>query len=140
VGLISSLAITDSALTAERMQMDVIANNVANQNTTATPQGGPYRDEQVFLMPASVEDNVPGGLANAGVRVARVVQDTRPPRMVYDPSNPAANKQGYVAYPNVDPVTEMTNMMAAQRAYQANITVAEDEKSMATRALDLGRI
>ena len=140
MGLINSLAITDSALTAERLQMDVIANNVANANTTQTPQGGPYKAEEVWMTPGNVEGNVQGGLANAGVQVAAVIQDNRPPRQVYDPSNPQANKQGYVSYPNVDPVTEMTNMMAATRAYQANITVADDVKSMAMRAVDLGHI
>lgn len=140
MGLMGSLAITDSALTAERQQMDVIANNVANANTTETPEGGPYREESVVFTPANVEGGIRGGLASAGVQVAQVVQDQRPPRMVYDPSNPNADAKGYVAYPNVDPVTEMTNMMAAQRAYQANITAADDEKSMALRAIDLGHI
>ncbi len=91
-------------------------------------------------MPANVEAGTQGGLPNAGVQVAAVIEDNSKPRLVYDPSNPGANRQGYVAYPNVDPVTETTNMMAAQRAYQANITVADDEKAMAMRALDLGRI
>ena len=140
MGLLDSLSITDSALTAERLQMDVIANNVANANTTSTPEGGPYRAEDVYMAPADVEGNTPGGLANAGVQVAAVVEDQRAPRMVYDPSNPQANRKGYVAYPNVDPVTEMTNMMAAQRAYQANITVGNSEKSMAMDAIGLGRI
>lgn len=140
MGLINSLAITDSALTAERLQMDVIANNMANVNTTQTAEGGPYKAEEVYLTPANVDGNIPGGLGNAGVQVAAVIADNRPPRLVYDPSNPQANRQGYVAYPNVDPTTEMTNMMAATRAYQANITVASNEKSMAMRALDLGRL
>lgn len=140
MGLINALAITDSGLTAERLQMDVIANNLANVNTTSTPEGGPYRAEEVFLTPGNAESGIPGGLANAGVQVAGIVADNRPPRLVYDPANPQANRQGYVAYPNVDPVTEMTNMLAATRAYQANITVADDEKSMAVRTLDLGRI
>lgn len=140
MSLINSLAITDSALTAERLQMDVIANNVANADTTRTAQGGPYKAEEVYMTPANVEGNITGGLPNAGVQVAAVIQDNRPPRLVYDPTNPQANRQGYVAYPNVDPVTEMTNMMAAMRAYQANITVADDEKSMAMRAVDLGHI
>jgi len=140
MSLLDSLAITDSALTAERLEMDVIANNVANANTTRTPEGGPYKAETVFLLPGGVQENVAGGLANAGVRVSAVVQDNRPPRLVYDPSNPEANSKGYVAYPNVDPVTETVNMMAAQRAYQANITIADDVKSMAMHALDLGHI
>src|SRR5260370_14486394 len=80
LGLINSLAITDSALTAERLQMDVIANNTANANTTHTPQGGPYKREDVYLAPAQMESNGPGGIANAGVQVAAVVQDNRPPR------------------------------------------------------------
>ena len=140
MGLINSLSITDSALTTERLQMDVIANNTANANTTQTTGGGPYKSEDVILTPGGVENNVPGGLANAGVQVAAIVQDTAKPRMVFDPTNPAANKQGYVAYPNVDPITQTTNMMAAQRAYQANITVADDEKSMALDAISLGHI
>ncbi len=139
MGLLDSLAITDSALTAERLQMDVIANNVANANTTRTAGGGPYKVEEVYLTTGNVEGAVSGGLANAGVQVAGVIEDKRPPRQVYDPSNPEADRKGYVSYPNVDPVTETTNMMAAQRAYQANITMANDEKSMAMRALDLGR-
>jgi len=140
MGLLDSLAISDSALTAERLQMDVIANNVANANTTRTVEGGPYKAEEVVFAPADVNAGVPGGLANAGVRVAAVIQDNRPPRRVYDPTNPDADRQGYVAYPNVDPVTEMTNMMAATRAYQANVTVANDLKAAATRALDLGHL
>jgi flagellar basal-body rod protein FlgC len=139
MSLINTLAVTDSALTAERLQMDVIANNTANADTTSTPQGGPYKREDVVMVPGSIQTNTVG-LGNAGVRVAAVVQDQRPPRSVYDPTNPQANGQGYVQYPNVDPVTEMTNMMAAQRAYQANITVADNVKSMAMKALDLGRI
>jgi flagellar basal-body rod protein FlgC len=140
MGLINSLSITDSALTAERLQMDVIANNTANQNTTHTAEGGPYREEEVVLTPGSVENNVRGGLANAGVQVASIVQDARKPRLVYDPTNPDANQQGYVAYPNIDPITQTTNMMAAQRAYQANITVADNVKSMALDAISLGHI
>jgi flagellar basal-body rod protein FlgC len=140
MGLIGSLAITDSALTAERMQMDVIANNVANMDTTRTPEGGPYRREDVVLAPANVQAGLSNGLPNAGVQIAAVVQDKNPPRMVYDPSNPDANGQGYVAYPNIDPVTETAQMMAAQRAYQANITAADAEKAMATQAISLGRI
>lgn len=140
MGLLGSLAITDSALTAERLQMDVIANNVANANTTQTPEGGPYRAEQVVFTPGDVEGDVPGGLSGAGVQVAQVVQDQRPPRMVYDPNNPNANAKGYVAYPNVDPVTEMTNMMAAQRAYQASVTAADTVKSMALDAINLGHL
>jgi flagellar basal-body rod protein FlgC len=140
MSLINSLAISDSALTAERLQMDVISNNMANVNTTRTPEGGPYKAEEVYLTPANVEGNQANGLPNAGVQVAAVISDNRAPRLVYDPSNPQANRQGYVAYPNVDPTTEMTNMMAATRAYQANVTVADDEKSMAERALDLGKI
>jgi flagellar basal-body rod protein FlgC len=140
MGLINALAITESGLTADRLEMDVIANNTANANTTRTATGGPYRREEVFMVPADLEDGIAGGLPNAGVQVAAVVQDQRPPRLVYDPTNPEANKAGYVAYPNIDPITETTDMMAAQRAYQANITMADDEKSMAMAAIALGHI
>ena len=139
MGLINTLAITDSALTAQRMQMDVIANNTANADTTATAQGGPYKREEVVMVPGNMQGNGSTGLPNAGVRVAAIVQDQSKPRSVYDPQNPQANAQGYVQYPNVDPITEMTNMMAAQRAYQANITVADDVKSMAMQAISLGK-
>ena len=139
MGLINTLAITDSALTAQRLQMDVIANNTANADTTVTSQGGPYKREEVVMVPGNMQTSNGTGLANEGVRVAAVIQDQSKPRAVYDPQNPQANAQGYVQYPNVDPVTEMTNMMAAQRAYEANITVADDVKSMASQAIDLGK-
>lgn len=140
MGLIGSLSITDSALTAERLQMDVLANNVANENTTTTPQGGPYRREDVVFTTANAEGGLANGLSNAGVQVAALIQDQTPPKMVYEPGNPSANAQGYVAYPNIDPVTETAQMMAAQRAYQANITAANDEKAMAVNAISLGHI
>jgi flagellar basal-body rod protein FlgC len=139
MGLINTLAITDSALTAQRLQMDVIANNTANADTTVTPQGGPYRREEVVMVPGNTQLGGSASLANEGVRVAAVIQDQSKPRSVYDPQNPQANAQGYVQYPNVDPITEMTNMMAAQRAYQANVTVADDVKSMAMQAISLGK-
>jgi flagellar basal-body rod protein FlgC len=139
MGLINTLAITDSALTAQRVQMDVIANNTANSETTVTPEGGPYRREEVVMVPGNMQAGNGVGMANAGVRVAAVIQDQSKPRSVYDPKNPQANAQGYVQYPNVDPITEMTNMMAAQRAYQANVTIADNVKSMAMRAIDLGK-
>jgi flagellar basal-body rod protein FlgC len=119
--------------------MDVIANNVANESTTRTPQGGPYRREDVVFTPANVESNLANGLPGAGVQVATVLQDQTPPRMVYEPGNPDANGQGYVAYPNIDPITETTQMMAAQRAYQANITAADAEIAMAQQSITLGR-
>ena len=147
MSLIDSLAVTDSALTAERLQMDVISSNMANANTTRTASGGPYRREEVVFTPiqSSSLPAIPGtdpgiGAATGGVQVAAVVEDQRPFRTVYDPSNPAADRRGYVSYPNVDPVTEMTNMMAATRAYQSNITIAENEKAMLQRALDLGKM
>lgn len=139
MGLINSLAITESALTAQSLQMDVISNNTANADTTVTPGGGPYKREEVVMVPGNMQAGNGTGFSNAGVRVAAIMQDQSKPRSVYDPRNPQANAQGYVQYPNVDPITEMTNMMAAQRAYQANITVADNVKSMALRAIDLGK-
>ena len=139
MGLINSLSITDSALTAERLQMDVIANNTANQNTTRTAAGGPYREEQVVLTPGNVENNLKGGLANAGVQVAAIVQDAGKPRMVYDPTNADADKQGYVAYPNINPVEEMVDMITASRAYEAGVTSMSTAVSMAERALSIGK-
>lgn len=141
MSLSASLAISASGLTAERMAMDVTANNVANIDTTRTAQGGPYRREEVVFTPIATDPTQTGGMTAQGVQVAQVRQDTAAtPRLVYNPSSPDANAQGYVAYPNINIVQEMTNMMAATRAYQANATALDDTKTMAMRAIDIGKI
>lgn len=142
---LSSLNIAGSALTAQRLRMDVVASNIANAESTRTPQGGPYKRERVIFGPIEASSQSflagPGAEANAGgIEVRAIVQDQVPPRLIHDPNHPDADEEGYVAYPNIDLVTEMTDMLSASRAYEASITVINVTKNMAQRAIDIGRI
>ena len=137
-----------SALTAQRLRMDVIASNLANAEATSTPEGGPYKRERVVFGPAlrtsmsklgESASSITSGAATGGVEVRAIVKDDEDPRMVLDPTHPDADADGFVAYPNVDLVTEMTDMLSASRSYEANITIVNVAKSMAQRALDIGR-
>lgn len=145
-----TLRISASALTAERLRMDVISNNIANSQTTRTERGGPYRRKVVvfqaqdgnwaFPLPPFRRQVDPADLHNlAGVRVRQIQETEDEPIRVYDPSHPDADEDGYVAYPNVDITTEIVDLMAASRAYQANVTVIQTAKAMAQAALDIGR-
>lgn len=145
MGLAQSIGISRSGLQAERLRMDVVANNLANINSTRTPEGGPYKRESVVFRAA---DGTPSfasvlstqqGAAPGGVAVDGVVQDQAPPRRVYEPTNPDADQDGYVLYPDIDVATEMTDMMSANRSYQANVTALNAIKGMAEKALDIGR-
>jgi len=126
-----------SGLGAQRLRMEAVASNLANAGTTRTPEGGPYRRRDVVF------ESVPVGFGKAldeasrGVRVARVVEDTEAPQLRYEPGHPDANPQGYVAYPNVEPVVEMVNLVSAARSYEANVTVMEATKSLLLRALEI---
>jgi len=108
--------------------MDTIANNVSNINTTRTPEGGPYKRQQVVLSSKGTGE---------GVRVAGIVRNEGQPRLVYDPQHPDADESGYVAMPDINIVTEMVNMVAATRAYEANVTVIGAAKSMSMKALEI---
>jgi len=123
-----------SALTAQRLRMDVIAGNLANANATRTEKGTAYRRQMVVF---EAKHNPVPGKASPGVHVASITEDQSPLRMVYDPEHPDANAQGYVAYPNVNPVTEMTDMISATRSYEANVTVVQSIKSAANKALEI---
>jgi len=147
VSLFSSFSISASALTAERMQLDLISNNLANINTAGTPGGGPgaaqvyQREMPLFaqrLIEATGDDGLPSDMPG-GVAVTGVVKDNTPPRLKYDPGNPLANKQGYVAYPNINVSNEMVDMITAVRTYQANVTAFNAAKAMATKALSIGK-
>jgi flagellar basal-body rod protein FlgC len=120
-----------SGLLAERLRLDVVANNIANVDTTSTPQGGPYRREVVYFAQAPNQQ---------GVVVAGIGTDPAPFPLVYDPGNAAANAQGFVQMPNVNMTSEMVDMLAAARAYEANVTAFDDGKQMATDALKLGQV
>ncbi|MEK7765820.1 MAG: flagellar basal body rod protein FlgC [bacterium] len=145
--LFRTMAISGSALTAERLRLDIIANNLANANTTRTAAGGPFRrqvtvfaprgDETQFLYPGM--GTPAGAFRGRGVRVAAVSEDPSPFKRVYDPGHPDADASGYVSLPNVNVVTEMVDMLAAQRAYEANVSAIVAARTMAERALDIGR-
>jgi flagellar basal-body rod protein FlgC len=148
MGFASALRISASALTAERLNMDVIANNIANVQTTGPD--GPYQRQRVVVRAATEESqfgNVLGSqmqlstspnVIGSGVRVVRIEADPAPGQRVYEPGNADADAEGYVTYPNVNVTSEMVNLLAATKAYQANITVVNATKSMAMKALTIG--
>jgi flagellar basal-body rod protein FlgC len=137
----ASLSISSSALQAQRLRMDVIAANLANAQSTRTPEGGPYKRRDVVLeaMPGGRFDDILGAEAGGAVRVARLVEDDDPPRVVFDPGHPDADAHGYVAYPNVNPITEMVNLMTATRAYEANVAAINATKRVLEASLSIGR-
>jgi len=135
--VLSAMDISASGLYAERARMNVIANNLANANSTRTPEGGPFR-RQLILLRGNEAANT-DTLENLGVEVMGVVDDPTPFPMVFNPGHPDANADGYVAMPNVNVVEEMVDMITAVRAYEANITAIEANKSMVRRSLDIIR-
>ncbi|XZG71465.1 flagellar basal body rod protein FlgC [Chitinibacteraceae bacterium HSL-7] len=127
--------VASTALTAQSMRLNVVASNLANAESVTSSNGQPYRARQVVFQAA---------LANAqsrlpGVKVAAVVEDQAPPKLVYNPASPLADANGYVAMPNVNVVEEMTNMMSASRAYQMNAEVMNTAKTLLMRTLQLGQ-
>jgi flagellar basal-body rod protein FlgC len=141
--LFRNFDISATALTAERLRMDLISNNIANANTTRTKEGGPYtRKVPVFMEVIEEAINSQGRLVSrpAGVKVVRIKPDENPPRLVYDPSHPDANADGYVLYPDINPVVEMVNLISASRSYEANVTAFNSAKDMYRAALDIGRV
>lgn len=138
MGIFTTMDISASGLSAQRARMDAIANNIANASTTRTPEGGPYRRQEAVFAEHLEEAGI-GPARVAGVETPEIVADGQAPRMVYDPGHPDANPQGYVAMPNVNIVREMTDMITATRAYEANVTAMNASKSMVTKALELGR-
>lgn len=130
----SSIGISASGMTAQRRRLDFIANNIANVNTTRTPDGGPYKRKDVTFIEHL--ENYSGKLQGVDFQEAEINED---PKMVFDPSHPDANEEGYVAYPNINMVEEMVNMMSAVRAYEANVQVTTAAKDMITRSFDILR-
>ncbi|MDF2521733.1 MAG: flagellar basal-body rod protein FlgC [Clostridia bacterium] len=146
MGFFNSINISASALTAEKLRMDIISKNIANANTTRTANGTPYRRQVVVFQGAG--SNVPfsqylsdasKSMIGNGVKVKGIAEDQTPFKMVYDPGHPDADENGYVKMPNVDVMTEMVNMITASRAYEANVTAINSAKSMAMKALEIGR-
>ncbi|MCM1185493.1 MAG: flagellar basal body rod protein FlgC [Lachnoclostridium sp.] len=147
MSMFSAFNINASGLTAQRYRMDVISENVANASTTRTADGTPYRRKVVTFVQkgerndfSKVLGRVTRGFSGQGVRVEAVGEDNvTPMNMVYDPSHPDADENGYVTGPNVNIITEMTNLIDASRAYEANSTAFNASKSMALQGLELGK-
>jgi len=141
--IFTTMKISASALKAQRIRMNAISSNLANIETTRTPDGGPYRKREVVFQTTQqgFSNTLDNRLRHAvqGVRVAQDQASSLPPRMVYNPSHPDANKDGEVAMPNIDLVEETADMMSAARAYEANVTVVKSAKRMALKALEIGR-
>lgn len=141
-GILSNLDISASGLSAERQRIEVLANNVANANSTVTENGGPYRRQQIFFAPAtnsSLRGPASGAEALQGVRVAGIRPDPSPLRVMHDPDHPDADADGNVYLPNVSLPREMVDLMTASRAYEANLKSMQMFRSMAEQALSLLR-
>ncbi|HTS18838.1 MAG TPA: flagellar basal body rod protein FlgC [Verrucomicrobiae bacterium] len=131
---------TTAALSAERIRMDVISQNIANANTTQGPDGKPYqRQEVVFEDVLNQQVGDPTNAQPQPVRVARIQSDDRPPQMVYSPGNPNADKNGMVAMPNINIHEEMADLISSSRAFEANLAVIKNAHAMALQTLSIGR-
>jgi len=151
MGMFDSFNVAATGLTSQRLRMDLISNNIANATTTRTPEGGPYTRKRAIFAPVNIRPNyksplVPGRIEHGigqGVRVVKIEEDKSPHRLVYDPHHPDAvktgPKKGYVEMPNVNTVTEMTDLISASRSYEANIMMVNNAKSMYSKALEIGR-
>lgn len=135
----TSFKISASALSANKIRMDVVSANLANINTTRTAAGGPYKRQDVVFKSESVS-SFEGQLKSAmGVEVAKIEEDSGPPRLVHDPSHPDADENGNVAMPNINLMQEMVDMMLATRSFEANANAISASKTMFLKALDIGR-
>lgn len=140
MGFFTAMDISATGLKAEKFRLDVVSSNIANINTTRTPEGGAYQKRAVvFQETLEKSRGYSKGFSGAGVKIAEIVRDNSPFRLVYDPSHPDA-VDGYVSYPNVDLTREMVDLLTASRAYEANVTAFNAAKSMNLKALEIGRI
>lgn len=145
MGFFKSMDISSSALAAQRVRMNILSSNLANANTTRTPEGGPYRRQDVVFSAKPVGNEFESfldqdyGTQLQEVKVVDIHKDTNAPRRVFDPSHPDAGKDGYVELPNIQVMTEMVNMITATRSFEANTTAMNTAKQMAMNALEIGR-
>jgi flagellar basal-body rod protein FlgC len=149
MGLFDAIDVSGSALSAERLRMDVTSENLANAQTTKGADGQPYRRKEVVLHQAGAGGSFGSALTAAmgrsgasnvkGVQVAGIVEDGSALKRIYDPGHPDADKGGYVTLPNVNTVTEMTNLITSSRAYEANVTAMQTAKTLFVKTLDLLR-
>ena len=133
--------ISASGLSAQRVRLNTIASNLANINTTKTPEGGPYRRKDVVFTAIEEKNSFNKILKDKvnAVKVDEIIEDKRPFKFVYDPYHPDANIEGYVSYPNIEMVEEMVNMLSASRHYEANINAVKTTNKMAQKALSIGK-
>jgi flagellar basal-body rod protein FlgC len=141
--IFDTFQISSSALKANMLRLNTISSNLANVETTSTPEGGAYRKKSVYFksMPMKFQKHLETHLKNAaqGVEVTRIVEDQTPFKKVYNPDHPDAGSDGYVDMPNISVLEEMVDMMSATRAYQANVTTIKSAKRMALKALEIGK-
>ena len=143
MGVFSAMNVSATGMTAQQLRMDLIAENIANANTTRTEDGEAYRRKIPVFMEKDTTafDHILNGYLSHyqpnGVKVTQIVEDPSDLRLVYEPDNPDANENGYVEYPNVDTVTEMTNLIDSSRAYEASATAFNAAKAMASKGLEL---
>lgn len=142
----SAMSISSSGLAAQRTRMNIISTNLANAATTRTPEGGPYRRKEAVFVANPVQVKGFEAMFAPGfeqelrsVMVGDIVEDPRPPRLVYDPSHPDANTSGYVLMPNINTIEEMVNLISATRSYESNVMAINALKTMAMRALQIGQ-
>lgn len=144
MSIFSAMNISASGMTVQRLRTDIIAQNIANVNTTRDEDGNPYKRKTVVVAEKDVSSfkdvlKMTAGTTGNGVKVTQIVEDNETAmNMVYDPSHPDANEEGYVTYPNVNTVTEMTNLIDASRSYEANVTAFNATKNMALKGLEVG--
>lgn len=136
MSLFNVFQVSSSAMTAQSMRLNAVASNLANADSIVSSDGMPYRAKHVVFETTPIGG---GGEVSQGVRVSKVVEDAAPPRMVYDPKNPAADEKGYVSFSNVNVVEQMTDMISASRSYQTNVEVMNTAKTMMLRTLQIGQ-
>lgn len=146
MSMFDAMEISSSGLAAQRMKMKIISSNIANVNTTRTPGGGPYRRKEVIFgaLPGNktFQEELIAQTKNDGtrhVKVLGVVEDSRAPKMIYDPNHPDANEEGYVEMPNIEVVEEMTNLLISKRSFEANVAAINATKNMISQSLDIGK-
>lgn len=145
MSLFGSMDISATGMTAQQTRLDIIAQNIANVNTTRSADGGTYKRKTVVFEEKDITCfsdvlSLHYGTVGNGVKISRIVEDNETAvRLVYEPENPDANEDGYVTYPNVNTVTEMTNMIDASRSYEANVTAFNASKDIFLKALEIGK-
>lgn len=141
--ILNTFKIGSSALKAHSTRLNTISSNLANVETTSTPEGGPYKKKSVYFesKPLNFKDQLNSSMSKStqGVEISKIIEDNTPPRKIYSPDHPDASEDGYVEMPNISVLEEMVDMMSATRSYQANVTSIKMAKRMALKALEIGK-